>query len=351
MIKESKSAKKAALKLGLTCSAAMVAEAVTYPIDMVKTRLQLQGELGRGLRSVGLVATAPNMATTAATSAKPYGAVGMAMELLRREGMRGLYAGLSPALIRHVFYTGTRITVYEWLRSTAASGTPASSASSSTATSPSAAGGGACKSSGASASSGGLGSKLLMGLAAGAVGQAVAVPADLIKVRLQAEGRLVVAGKLTAPRYKGMADCLRHVVKSDGWVGLWRGGGPAIQRAALVNLGELATYDQAKQAILATGVTGGDNLAAHTVSSVCSGFFASVVSVPADVVKTRMMSQDPVSPHYRSSLDCLVKSVRAEGVMALYKGFFPTWARLGPWQLVFWTSYEQMRRACDLGGF
>ncbi|GIL58234.1 hypothetical protein Vafri_13298 [Volvox africanus] len=202
MIKESKSAKKAALKLGLTCSAAMVAEAVTYPIDMVKTRLQLQGELGRGLRSVGLVATAPNMATTAATSAKPYGAVGMAMELLRREGMRGLYAGLSPALIRHVFYTGTRITVYEWLRSTAASGTPASSASSSTATSPSAAGGGACKSSGASASSGGLGSKLLMGLAAGAVGQAVAVPADLIKVRLQAEGRLVVAGKLTAPRYK-----------------------------------------------------------------------------------------------------------------------------------------------------
>ena len=31
-----------AVKLGLTCSSAIAAEAVTYPIDMLKTRLQLQ---------------------------------------------------------------------------------------------------------------------------------------------------------------------------------------------------------------------------------------------------------------------------------------------------------------------
>lgn len=31
-----------ATRLGLTCSAAVVAEAITYPIDVVKTRLQLQ---------------------------------------------------------------------------------------------------------------------------------------------------------------------------------------------------------------------------------------------------------------------------------------------------------------------
>ncbi|GLC71627.1 hypothetical protein PLESTF_001142800 [Pleodorina starrii] len=358
MSKERKHVTRAALKLGLTCSAAMVAEAVTYPVDMVKTRLQLQGELGGsgsriagGAASTSASASASASAASAGTAAgKPYGAVRMAVELVRREGVRGLYAGLPPALIRHVFYTGTRITVYEWLRSAGGGGGGGSG------------GGGGAASAGGSSGSGsgggggggsGLGSKLLMGLTAGAVGQAVAVPADLVKVRLQAEGRLVAGGKLAAPRYqaRGMADCLRQIVAADGWAGLWRGGGPAVQRAALVNLGELATYDQAKQAILATGLTGGDNLAAHTAASVCSGFFASVVSVPADVVKTRMMSQDPASPAYRSSLDCLVKSVRAEGLMALYKGFFPTWARLGPWQLVFWTSYEQMRRACDLGGF
>lgn len=30
--------------------------------------------------------------------------------------------------------------------------------------------------------------------------------------------------------------------------------------------------------------------------------------------------QDPAKPLYRSSLDCLRKSVQAEGVLALYKG-------------------------------
>ena len=27
------------------------------------------------------------------------------------------------------------------------------------------------------------------------------------------------------------------------------------------------------------------------------------------------------------------------------KGFFPNWARLGPWQLAFWITYEHSRRA------
>lgn len=34
--------------------------------------------------------------------------------------------------------------------------------------------------------------------------------------------------------------------KEGGVAGLWRGAVPAVQRAALVNLGELATYDQVR---------------------------------------------------------------------------------------------------------
>uniref|UniRef100_A0A0A9G2P9 ADP,ATP carrier protein n=1 Tax=Arundo donax TaxID=35708 RepID=A0A0A9G2P9_ARUDO len=36
---------------------------------------------------------------------------------------------------------------------------------------------------------------------------------------------------------------------------------------------------------------------------------------------------------YRNSYDCLVKTVRREGVTALWKGFLPTSARLGPCNL------------------
>lgn len=35
-----------------------------------------------------------------------HGALRMALEIVRREGAHGLYAGLPPALLRHIMYTG-----------------------------------------------------------------------------------------------------------------------------------------------------------------------------------------------------------------------------------------------------
>ena len=36
---------------------------------------------------------------------------------------------------------------------------------------------------------------------------------------------------------------------------------------------------------------------------------------------------------YRGSLDCLIRTVRTEGVRALYKGFVPTFVRQSPWNI------------------
>lgn len=40
----------------------------------------------------------------------------MAISIGKEEGIAGLYRGLSPALLRHVFYTSIRIVAYENLR-------------------------------------------------------------------------------------------------------------------------------------------------------------------------------------------------------------------------------------------
>jgi hypothetical protein len=36
-------------------------------------------------------------------------------------------------------------------------------------------------------------------------------------------------------------------------------------------------------------------------------------------------------PLYNGVVDCLKKTIKSEGVTALYKGFIPNYARLGPW--------------------
>lgn len=181
--------------------------------------------------------------------------------------------------------------------------------------------------------------------------QVVASPADLVKVRMQSDGRLVSQG--LQPRYTGPLDALNKIVATEGFKGLWRGVFPNVQRAFLVNMGELACYDHAKHFVIHNKIAN-DNIFAHTLASMMSGLSATTISCPADVVKTRMMSQranEEGKFMYKSSFDCLVKTVRFEGLRALWKGFFPTWARLGPWQFVFWVSYEKFRLIAGFPSF
>ncbi|CAN6228332.1 unnamed protein product [Urochloa humidicola] len=87
-------------KVSLSSISAAMAEASTYPLDAVKTRLQLHrnpGGAGGGRVSV----------------------IRVASELVR-DG--GVYRGFSPAVLRHLMYTPLRIVGYEHLRSILASG-------------------------------------------------------------------------------------------------------------------------------------------------------------------------------------------------------------------------------------
>lgn len=47
---------------------------------------------------------------------------------------------------------------------------------------------------------------------------------------------------------------------------------------------------------------------------------------------------------YTGSLDCAIQTVRNEGFRALYKGFVPTWFRMGPWNIIFFITYEQLKQ-------
>ncbi|KAJ6827917.1 mitochondrial uncoupling protein 3 [Iris pallida] len=289
-------------KIALSSLSAASAEFSTFPIDTIKTRLQLQvrhGIIGSSRR--------PSVRSVAS-------------DIWARGGALGFYSGLSPAVVRHLFYTPIRIVGYEHLRH---------------------AGGDSV-----------LG-KALSGGVSGVLAQIVASPADLIKVRMQADSGLLSQG--LQPRYSSIFDALRKIIRTEGILGFWRGVLPNVQRAFLVNMGELTCYDQAKHFIIDHGICG-DNIFSHTLASVASGLCATALSCPADVIKTRMMNQsagreESSRAMYKGSYDCLVKTVKFEGTMTLWKGFLPTWARLGPWQFVFWVTYEKLRHVSGLSSF
>ncbi|KAJ1560350.1 hypothetical protein HK096_009095, partial [Nowakowskiella sp. JEL0078] len=294
------------VKFVLSASSASISELVTFPIDTTKTRLQIQ--------QISSNASSPSILRTARAIAN-------------EGGISSFYKGSVAAAIRHVPYTGTRVLLYEYLRTNKLVNGNLSTVSTS----------------------------MIAGFISGAAGQFVANPADLIKVRMQ------IDGQKKTKRYRSSIHALQTILKKEGVRGLWRGCGPSVTRAALVNLGELATYDQAKQFFIEFRQNGhvaknkserehGDDLLTHILSSTCSGFVSALISTPADVLKTRLMNQDLGAILYTGMCDCLVKSVKKDGVLSLWRGFLPIWARLAPWQLVFWVSYENLRKSAGIAG-
>jgi len=170
-----------------------------------------------------------------------------------------------------------------------------------------------------------------------------------MKVRLIADG-----GRPASQRqYQGLVDCARQTFRASGVRGFWTGWQPNVLRATMVNAGELGVYDSAKQYFLRRH-GGVDGVAVHLQSAMVSGFAAALLSTPADVIKSRVMAGRLAAPAGGAAptIRAVARSVYAEGgVVAFYKGFFPAWGRLAPWQLAFWLSYEQLRRLVGFAGF
>ncbi|CAG2064866.1 unnamed protein product, partial [Timema podura] len=78
------------------------AVAVTYPMDLIKTRLQIQGELAAVQEGL--------------SSAPHRGMVQTAAGVIREEGFFKLWHGLTPAIYRNIVYSGTRIVIYQMVR-------------------------------------------------------------------------------------------------------------------------------------------------------------------------------------------------------------------------------------------
>lgn len=236
-------------------------------------------------------------------------------QVARTEGLVGMYAGLSAGLFRQLTYTTARLGMFGVLKDALSKdGEPLP-----------------------------FTHKAFAGMVAGATGAVVGTPAEVALVRMTADGRLPAAARRG---YSSVFNALGRVVREEGVATLWRGTLPTVGRAMVLNIAQLATYDQAKEAILATGRVG-DNIGAHALASTFSGFIATAVSIPLDSAKTRVQNMKVVNgvPEYSGMLDAMAKTVRKDGVLSLWKGFTPYFLRLGPHTILTFIALEQLKKA------
>ncbi|KAJ4890790.1 Mitochondrial uncoupling protein 5 [Raphanus sativus] len=296
--------------------ASIVAGCSTHPLDLIKVRMQLQGEASSIQTNLR-----PALAfqTSTALHAPPpprVGIITIGSRIITQEGTRALFSGVSATVLRQTLYSTTRMGLYDILKTRWTDPDTKSIP---------------------------LTRKLAAGFIAGGIGAAVGNPADVAMVRMQADGRLPLVDRRN---YKSVLDAIAQMVRGEGVASLWRGSSMTINRAMLVTASQLATYDSVKETILEKGVMR-DGLATHVASSFAAGFVASVASNPVDVIKTRVMNmkvEAGKTAPYKGAVDCALKTVRAEGIMALYKGFLPTVSRQAPFTVIMFVTLEQVKK-------
>ncbi|EDW28242.1 GL19095 [Drosophila persimilis] len=180
----------------------------------------------------------------------------------------------------------------------------------------------------------------------------IANPLDVVKIRMQMEGRRRALGH--PARVSNVRQALGNAYQHGGLRSLWKGCGPSCARAMLMTAGDTACYDLSKRHFMAW-LQWPDDLFIQFLSSISAGFAASALSTPTDVVKSRIMNQPTDETgkglHYKNAFDCYLKLITQEGPTAMYKGFIPCWMRIGPWSVVFWVTFENLRKLQGQTGF
>lgn len=270
-----------------------VAGICTAPFDTIKTRLQMQRSIDTALQQRGFVS--------------------MGTHIVRTESWRALFKGVTPMLGRAVTHGALRMTLFAPAKDALTPVLPAAVP------------------------------PLLIKVAAGAISGAFAAlasnPLELLKVRAQNE-----TGRTSSPWL-----LLRQIMATEGVVGLWKGVTASMQRSALLNVGQLAVYDQIKHTLRDSFALNPNTMLAQVCASILAGLVTSTVTNPADVVKTRLMNQAAsANPQYRGAFHALRTIVRQEGLRALLKGWLPNFSRQGPQTVILLFVAESLRRVLDM---
>lgn len=261
---------------------------VMYPLDVVKTRMQLQ--VGSGAQ------------------AEYTGVIDCFSKMIKNEGFGSLYRGITAPILMEAPKRATKFAANdEWGKFYR-------------------------KTFGVDKMTQPL--AILTGATAGATESFVVVPFELIKIRLQDKNS----------RYTGMTDVIKKTLKEEGPKAFYNGLEATLWRHIVWNAGYFGVIFQVRS-LLPEPTTKSEKTRNDLVSGMIGGTVGTLLNIPFDVVKSRIQSAPPATPDhprkYNWAWPSLFTIAKEEGPRALYKGLLPKVLRLGPGGGIMLVVYNQ----------
>ncbi|XP_003374481.1 coatomer subunit beta [Trichinella spiralis] len=270
-------------------SAGFLEVCLMQPLDLVKTRFQVQSSVADQTRYKSLV--------------------DCFLRIYRQEGGLAFYKGIVPPIMAETPKRAVKFFTFEQYRSVFAESKSINPA---------------CGYS-------------LAGLLCGVTEAMVVNPFEAVKVRLQVDRQASVLEQNTF----AMA---RQLIKQGGLGtnGINRGLSATMWRNGIWNMIYFGFYHSTKSYVASSDSELKHNLPIRIGLSFTAGCLACIGNTPFDVAKSRIQASIQTRAKYRSCLQSIAVIYREEGLLALYRGLLPKIMRLGPGGAVLMIAYEHI---------
>lgn len=294
-----------------------------HPFDVIKTRLQVQDGAGVALPQYK-------------------GPIDAIRTIMRTEGWRSFYKGLTPALIGSGVAWAAYFYVYEAVK------------------------GWHCRWQGKERLS--TGWNMLSAAQAGATVCLMTNPIWLIKTRLQLQraqplasaaaaaasqlaGAAAPAVRPTPLQYRGFLDALMRIGREEGIRGYYKGLGPSLVLQTTHGALQFAVYEELKHFGARLNMEPDEpdrqvTTAELSLFAASSKLTASVSTYPSQVIRSRIQQRmdDGRTLVYRSTREAVRLTWQREGFVGFYKGLGPALARVMPQSALTLVLYENVLR-------
>ena len=291
----------------------LISTVLLYPLELVKTRMQVIESTGGVMQSQGY----HSMYSATRT-------------VLAKEGAAGLYQGLTPAAIASAGSWGFYFLLYENSKKrklrNCDNGTKLGTAD-----------------------------HLLSGVEAGVVLVLAFNPLWLVKTRLALQGIDTTRGK----PYNGLIQTLKIIVKEEGFIGLYKGVVPALFLTSHGAI-QFASYEKLKEYSNSHYKATDSSAVPSWVPIITGGIskiFASTVTYPYQVIKSRLQQRPNVeapgstnrdlrsmlhgNSKYSGFIDCIQKIWKLEGIRGYFRGVVPNALKVAPSAALTFFTYEE----------
>ncbi|XP_069815596.1 mitochondrial glutathione transporter SLC25A40 [Dendropsophus ebraccatus] len=296
---------------------ALITSLFVTPLDVVKIRLQAQSKpftkgkcfvYCNGLMDHLCVCLNGNSKAWYKVPGRFTGTVDAFVQIIRNEGVRSLWSGLPPTLVMAIPATAIYFTCYDQLRDVLIHRMNNAET--------------ACLIAGATAR---LGSASLIS------------PLELIRTKMQSRPL----------SYKELTLCIRSSVAKEGWRSLWKGWGPTVLRDVPFSAMYWYNYELGRKWLCQRYNKSEATFSICFTSGAVSGSFASVVTLPFDVVKTRRqieVGEQEVLPNMKKKPTSTWRIMRIiiseSGFTGLFAGLSPRLIKVAPACAIMISSYE-----------